>query len=983
MKIVRIALLLLLSFSCQVLVAQSNVDTTAARKMLETASQQINAGQYQQALENAQQALSIYQDKLGEQHELTAEAYYLVGNADQYLPTGKAADWFGKALAIQEKLFGKKDLRTVRSQVRLGSLKVFIGDNQAVITILDEALQTQEALPQKDTAILTMTYYYLAGAYANTGNQDKALTLYFRNIPLSVARSGANSVPVALMYNGIAECYRVKGEYASALPYYQKTLAIFEKILPPNHSNFVVFNQTIGQCYMDMKEYEQALKYLHKSVAINLVAFGSNHASTGLAYNKIGMLYLRIRQPDKALQYYSQAEKIYILSENQKFLNGLDLTYLGMGTAYRYKGDYKKALQYLEKALKEIRYNKEDANRFERMRNWGYLSEILYNQFACYKQLYKKNKDKKWLIAAINILEELKALNNWMFQNVAEESSRAIVLRYDGSNAITEGIGLQLLQNNAQPSAEVIQKAFEYAEYSKAQLLNDMMKDKAIKEIAGISNEIRSKESTLLKEITDLQSQILDLDKGTSSDDPALGQLYTQRADKKLDLENLQKRIQQDYPRYAQARNNRTLPSLEEVQKLLPDARSALLEYAVTPDNIYIFLISTSTTRLWEIPVTVQLDSIIQVFYQSISDGNLIRTNYRLASEQYINNGTLLYDILLKTPLHAMPKGIDRLIVIPDAELHYVPFGILLTEKVNSSNPDFRKMPYLFKKYSISYAYSGPLLQQQKAWRNSKQRAKKGLGAFAPTYKNKVTEEDTLGSTTRAMLVRSEFYALEGASEEVKQIKRLIPGNTFTGKRASESSFKQLAGDYQILHLAMHGITDNTNPNLSAVLFTPTDDQTSEDNILHAFEIYNLDLRADLVVLSACNTGYGQLQRGEGLMSLSRAFAYAGAPSMVVSLWKIPDLPTAQIMESFYKFIKKGQSQDQALQNAQLTYLQQTEQAELLHPYFWSGFIQLGDNTALDFPSSNYPQQLPAIIIMLTAILLAVAYFFYGSKKQV
>lgn len=982
MKTARFLIFILIVFFCQVLVAQSNVDTSAARKMLKEATEQINSGQYQQALDNAKQALNIYQNQLGKQHELTAEAYYLMGNADQYLPNGKANQWFSEAFAIQEKIFGKKDLRTVRSQVRLGSLKVFTGDNLAAIAIMDEALKIQETLLQKDTAILTMTYYYLAGAYSNTGNHEKALMLYLRNVPLSIARSGANSVPVAIMYNGIAESYRVKGEPASALPYYQKTLAIFETVLPPNHSNFVGFNESIGQCYMDMKEYGKALKYLHESIRINNVSMGANHSLTGKSYNKIGMLYLRLRQPDKALHYYNQAEKINTLPENRQFVTGLEVTYLGMGTAYRYKGNYTQALQYLEQALKTIRYNKDDINRFEQIRNWGYLSEILFNQFACYKQLYKKSKDKNWLNAATNVLEELKALNSWMFQNLDEEASKAIVLRYDGSNAIIEGIGLQLVQSSAPYSQQAIEKAFEYAEYSKAQLLNGMMKDKAIKAVAGVSNELLFKESTLLKEITDLQSQIIDLNKEKPSDDPALGQLYTQRADKKQDLENLQKRIQRDYPRYAQARNNRMLPCIAEMQKLLPDAGSSFLEYAVTPDNIYVFLITTSSTRLWAIPITVKLNAIIQKFYQSISDGNLIRTNYRLASEQYINNAEVLYDILLKMPLTAMPKGVEHLIIIPDAELLYVPFSILLTEKVNSSNPDFRTMPYLLKKYRISYAYSGALLQQQKAWKKNKQKAPKGLGAFAPEYENTVAKEDTLGSTTRAMLVRSEFYALEGAAKEVKQINGLIPGNVYTGKKAGESSFKQLAGNYQILHLAMHGITDNMNPNLSALLFTSTEDQTSEDNVLHAFEIYNLNLRADLIVLSACNTGYGQLQRGEGLMSLARAFVYAGAPSLVVSLWKIPDLPTAQIMESFYECIKKGQSQDQALQNAQLSYLQQTEQAELLHPYFWSGFIQIGDNTAIQLGQASSFQSYLKIALLLAALSLIGAYFFQRIKKR-
>ncbi len=179
----------------------------------------------------------------------------------------------------------------------------------------------------------------------------------------------------------------------------------------------------------------------------------------------------------------------------------------------------------------------------------------------------------------------------------------------------------------------------------------------------------------------------------------------------------------------------------------------------------------------------------------------------------------------------------------------------------------------------------------------------------------------------------------------------MIGGQGFFQTSALESDFHREADQYQVLHLATHGLVEDQQPLYSKLVFAPEDDSVY-DGFLHAYEIYNMRLPANLVVLSACNTGVGKLEKGEGIMSLSRAFFYAGVKSLLMSLWKVSDESTSELMVSFYEGLKAGEDKDLALQQAKVTYIQNQEIAMKSHPYFWAGFVLKGDPGALSLKSS-------------------------------
>ncbi len=264
--------------------------------------------------------------------------------------------------------------------------------------------------------------------------------------------------------------------------------------------------------------------------------------------------------------------------------------------------------------------------------------------------------------------------------------------------------------------------------------------------------------------------------------------------------------------------------------------------------------------------------------------------------------------------------------MLPSGPLSALPFALLPTHL--SPHPDFARLDYLFRKTEVRYAYAGWTLLQPKTGAAP---APNFWAGFAPSYP--AAKQDPLAS-------RQQPVPLPGAEAEVKNIARFLSGDFYTGPAVSKQQFQTLAPDFQVLHLAMHAYTDDIAPLNSGLLFS----QTEQADTLLAHEIYTLDLAAELTVLSACNTGRGRTRRGEGVMSLAYAFAYAGCPSVVMSLWPVNDQSSEKLMGGFYEALAGGATKAGALQQAREQYLAQND---LSHPYYWGSFVLIGDNAPL------------------------------------
>ena len=270
------------------------------------------------------------------------------------------------------------------------------------------------------------------------------------------------------------------------------------------------------------------------------------------------------------------------------------------------------------------------------------------------------------------------------------------------------------------------------------------------------------------------------------------------------------------------------------------------------------------------------------------------------------------------------------------------------------------------------------LIRRSSCWSKKREaQGEKGVTAsyigFAPTY-DQENLTDSVQAQRMARLYREaweDFSPLSHNKEEVEKAVQVMGGYIFTDTAATERTYKREAPQHGIIHLACHAFTNDSLPLQSGLVFSRQHDST-EDGFLHAWEIYGKALHAELAVLSACNTGVGKLHRGEGIMSLARAFRYAGCPNIAMSLWNVDDEAASLLMEQFYKKLREGLPKDEALRQARL-YLLNEEHA---HPYYWGAFVLIGDDAAIELKENRNLWYL-----LLSGGLMTLA--FWGYRRRV
>jgi CHAT domain-containing protein len=304
-------------------------------------------------------------------------------------------------------------------------------------------------------------------------------------------------------------------------------------------------------------------------------------------------------------------------------------------------------------------------------------------------------------------------------------------------------------------------------------------------------------------------------------------------------------------------------------------------------------------------------------------------------SKEFCISSNYLYKRLI-LPFSDIIEG-KNITIVPDGKLSYIPFDALLENLPDTSKTiEFNQLNYLIRNYSINYSNSANLLFKQISnGRNNKIRTI----AFAPEYRE--------GESIEISQKKYRLVSLPGVLKEVDRIAKIVDTDVFIGDEATEENFRKNVEKYDIIHLAMHAFINDSLPAFSSFAFTQVKtDDLMKNGLLNTADIYNLKLNAKLTVLSACNTGAGQLKKGEGIMSLARGFVYAGCPSIIMSLWEVEDESGTQIMTSFYKNLKKGKSKDESLRSAKLKYLESVN-SRRAHPHYWLGFLSIGDNSPL------------------------------------
>lgn len=815
------------------------------------------------------------------------------------------------------------------------------GDYHTSLTILEKCQAIYFDNQLEDEEMLGLIYLYFGNANLYKGSFEEALSYFLEYKRYVIKTNHTDDIAGALFSIGLAYHYLrmpLKAEQNML-----KASEACQQYLRENHPlNFTIY-QTLGNILVEQKKYEKAVSYLEKSLQNMLSKKNQNKKTLAFAYNNLGLGYLAQEQTDKAILHFLKGEQLLLENDGEGSpLLVIPITHLSQ--AFQTKGDCATALSEAERTLRILNFSSETP-----LGNFPYPHYLLmalkakadahWCQFEQTKQLADLQTANQFFLKGIAVIDALR--------NGYQEQSQLTLLKSHYS--IIEGaVKTHIELANYEPQIDHRLKAWQIAEQTKARLLYDEQQNRLAKFTANIPDTLLQKEKNLKNQIVQWQQTAFVLEKQGLED--SLKAVYNKLFILKQDLQKQEEEIRSSYPSYQkQIEQLQQTSALKKEEIQVEDL--AVIEFFIHSDGLFIFVITQQQGIK-----TVELDKQNwQLLEQHLKDWQLHITNPKSPITELLEN---ISSPLTSAILPKLPPKVNRLLIIPDGIIGLFPFEILEYDGKQ-----------LLENYTISYAYSWFLQKKGKAKTTDKRNI---LAAFAPTYKNdRVAKTDTLGSELLGLVVRSGDYELPGAQLEAREIAEILNGNFWIGEDATENHFKALAKDYQILHLAMHALTEPENAKFSRLLFSNITTDTIEDQSLTALELMNMQLNADLAVLSACNTGVGEIQHGEGILSLSRAFAYSGVPATVTSLWKVPDEQTREIMVAFYENLKAGQDKASALLEAKKDYLQQAGAEELKHPYFWAGFILTGNTSPISIPNSTINWT-----VLLIAFLLGVAAFF-------
>ncbi|MCF8346318.1 MAG: CHAT domain-containing protein, partial [Bacteroidales bacterium] len=531
---------------------------------------------------------------------------------------------------------------------------------------------------------------------------------------------------------------------------------------------------------------------------------------------------------------------------------------------------------------------------------------------------------------------------------------------------VQEAINLAVRLHELTGDQKYVNLAFHLTENTKSFVLLSEIKSLEAMQFSDLPKEIREKEATISQEISGYEEMIYNEKTSEEPDSLLIANLNSKFFMLRDEYNNLQDEIEQNYPKYYELKYNQHFISPAEIQEKL-DKKECLVEYVLSDSILSTFVIDKDNIRVLKQPVTPDFHQQCFTYFDLLQNQDFskdVRETYR----NYVHLGRMFYKTLVEPVLEVTDSR--EITFVPDGAIMYLPFESFLTTDVDDEYINYNKLPYLIYDISVGYSHSSTLLFSERVKTKSPQ---KKVLAFAPEYENLLDDDTPLVWNRQS---NPDFLMpLPGAEREVATIARMVPSDKFMDYDATEKNFKKYASDYAVLHLAMHTIMDDENPMYSKLAFARTENDTTEDHDLFTYEIYNMKLNAEMVVLSSCSSGYGKMQKGEGMMSMARGFIYAGCPSIIMTLWQVSDQSSAQLMSHFYKHLKRGKNKKNALRKAKLDYISSSDNLKS-NPYFWSAFMMVGDNNPL-YKNNNFKY------LGGTFLLLGLIAVFFMYKNQI
>jgi len=848
------------------------------------------------------------------------------------------------------------------------------GDYNNAIKGLNKILLLKSKMTEDKSPEYFRVYNVLGVILRRQGDFNRAIDFYKKAL-----ENASDYYYLSLINDNIANIYLLRGDYSKAIFYYKNTLTVLEKSDDKKKCSYIVDNyHNLGYSYYKLEKYNLARTYylksiqiakenklgensdtyyncglvyqkldsldkadycFRKAIACNLKEFGANHYMTGMAYINHACFYSEVGGQSKSEQLFRKAYKILISTLGIKH-SYTSLCLMNNGQLFYRKGDYKQALEHYQQSLISKIYSFNDSSIYVNPKADVLpdmdLLDILKLKAQAFERLAEHESKTENLKAALTTLE------------LATSFTERLRTGY-----LYEGSKLQLAEREHEVYLAIVrianslyeitrdykytEIAFRYAEYSKYAILRELKNDEMAKGIAGVPDSIIDSERNLKQQIASLRMQVEEESKLERPNISKIDRWNEQQFTLSQKLEGLMQRLESNYPAYYSQKYSNQVVSIPQLQSTM-DKKEAILEYVLGDKELYTFTITRDTFLL----LRQEADSTFRLSLSSLITA--LHSEYSTGYFMYRNAAYTLYQKLI-LPVEPLLEG-RNLLIIPDGGLNRIAFDALINKPFREGDePDLAKEAYLLRKYPIGYAYSATL------YRNSLNATRKSSPNFlgiAPDYSN---SKDSLLDVP---------LGLQG----VKRIARITFGKSLTGINATKGAFRKYCSRYGIIHFYAHGFEDTLNPTGSKLFLSPSLSDSTDYGYLYAWEVYNMQLNAQLVVLASCYSGSGRLSAGEGVLSISRSFMYAGSQSVVMSLWAAAHRPTSDILTDFYLNLLKGMRKDEALRLAKLAYVNNDENA-FVSPRFWAGIVANGNQNAL------YHHWILKRVIVATTIILA------------
>lgn len=800
--------------------------------------------------------------------------------------------------------------------LKIGKVYCHLGEYHLSIEFLEMTL-THEC-SQNDFELLGNIHYYLGMSYNKTHDYSKSLFHYLKSYEsYSKVKSDSSDI-LGFIYCDIGNVHYNKEDYGKAIEYYNLSYDILSNQKEPNYSKLSIIKNNIGSIHYRLQDINKAIEHYKMAIYLNQKGI-INHFDQSMYLNNLAGIYLSIGNTDSAEFYYKKSLRIRETYLKNNIL--LVQTHNHLGALYLFTSNFKSSLYHFQQALILNSINFSDTLYFANpsfldVKDYMQFGISLYFKAIVFNNIYKQNK----YINVSYLYESYKAIDCLIsfFAHIFKvEQNPEKVLAFLDFNRDVINAALDIYNEN---SLEDENKWFSIIQQGKSILLYQHFLELKAKNFANIPDSHLLKEKSIRKEIFEydrlIESALISGMDFTDID--GFTALISSRNKKVYSLDSLVNIFETEYPQYYQIKFEFKPKSLEVIQEELND-HEVILEYHITDSLIYL----TCLTRNYFLIHSENTDSTINILHDHLK-GIKFYNNVLL-----FQTGTYLYNKLIG-PFDSVLSRCSRAIIIPDEELSLFPFETLIIS--NESRSD--KYKYLIEDFEVSYHFSTSLWYESKRMHDLNENAQ-SLLAFAPlNFNNKDTPALNLPSLN--------YTEKETTSLEQIFVNRGLKTLCLLDTNATKSNFLTNQSDYSIIHLATHHTYYFDMPDLSGIVFSKGKSETTlgNSNVLNTKETYNLDLNANLVVLSACMTGMGEVIKGEGLITLYRGFFYSGARNILFTLWNAPDKYTFKFMITFYNSLFEGKSYSCSLRNAKLSFLH-NEKTKL--PVFWSNYLILGN----------------------------------------